>query len=85
MAVVCLLCLARHRRYYLPFLTISGNVGKHRYQRGSGTEFTRDNLGMLRKTKNRHRIEMTRAAGPEPRESRVHLLSLLAGRRADTE
>jgi len=72
-------------RHYLPFLTMSGNVGKHRCKRGSGDAFTRDNLGLFRKTKNRHRIEMTRSVGPEPRESRLHLLSLLSGRRADAE
>jgi integrase len=72
-------------RHYLPFLTMSGNVGKRRCKRSLGAAFTRDNLGLFRKTKNRHRIEMTRSVGREPCESRIHLLSLLFGRRTDAE
>jgi site-specific recombinase XerD len=72
-------------RHYLPFLTMSGNVGKHRCKRGLGAAFTRDNLGLFRKTKNRHRIEMTSSVGREPRKSRIHLFSLLSGRRMDAE
>jgi integrase/recombinase XerD len=72
-------------RHYLPFLTMSGNVGKHRCKRGSGAAFTRDNLELFHKTKNRHRIEMASSVGPEPHESRIHLLSLLSGRRTDAE